>query len=389
MAHLRERDGGEQQVTVVELFFDLVYVFAVTQLSHLLIHHLTWAGAARTAFLLVVIWWAWIYTTWMVNWFDPGSTAVRLVLILVMLASLLMAAAAPEAFGSHAMLFAGAYVTLQVGRNVAAAVLLANDHPLRAVFERIVAWSVAAGSLWIAGSFLHGDNRLWLWAPALAVDLAAPLVGYWTPGRGVSRTEDYTVEGGHFAERCQAFIIIALGESIVLTGATAADAGLTSEVVFALAIAFLETAALWWLYFGEVAEHSRRHLAASDDPGRLARDAYTYLHVPIVAGVILTAVGDELLVGHPGHSLTPAGTAMVLGGPILFLLGETFFRLRMIQSANAKRVVTMVVLALLAFASSSVSALALMAFAAAVLTALAVWEYPPTEPGSRVPQPDP
>ena len=377
MSHLRARDGGEQTVTAVELFFDLVYVFAVTQLSHLLIGDLTWAGAARTAFLLLVIWWAWIYTTWMVNWFDPGSTPVRLVLIGVALASLLMAAAVPEAFGRHAGLFAGTYVVLQVGRNVAGALLLARDHPLRAVFERIVVWSLAAGALWIAGAFLDGDARLLLWIPALAIELVAPLVGYRTPGRGASQTGDYTVDGGHFAERCQGFVIIALGESIVVTGATAADAGLTTAVLIALAVAFLGTSALWWLYFGEVAEHSRRHMAESEDPGSLARDAYTYLHLPIIAGVIAVAVADELLIAHPGDPFATAGAAMVLGGPALFLLGETLFRVRMIRSANRKRVAAIVVLALLWPLASSVSAVALTAIVAGVLTALALWEYVP------------
>jgi low temperature requirement protein LtrA len=377
MAHLRPRDGTEQATTAVELFFDLVYVFAVTQLSHLLIGDLSWAGAARTAFLLLVIWWAWIYTTWMVNWFDPASTPVRLVLIGVALASLLMAAAVPEAFGRHAALFAGTYVVLQVGRNVAGALLLPRGHPLRAVFERIVVWSLAAGALWIAGAFVDGDARLLLWGPALAIELVAPLVGYRTPGRGMSQTADYSVDGGHFAERCQGFVIIALGESIVVTGATAADAGLTTAVLVALAVAFLGTSALWWLYFGEVAEHSRRHMAESDDPGGLARDAYTYLHLPIVAGVIAVAVADELLIAHPGEPFATAGVAMVLGGPALFLLGETLFRVRMIGSANAKRVVAIVVLALLWPLAASVSALALTAIVAGVLTALALWEYEP------------
>ncbi|TML97294.1 MAG: low temperature requirement protein A [Actinobacteria bacterium] len=322
MAHLRAREGGERVTTVVELFFDLVYVFAVTQLSHLLIGGLSWAGAGRTAFLLLVVWWAWIYTTWMVNWFDPGSAPVRVVLIFVALASLLMASALPGAFGHDAALFAGAYVVLQVGRNVAGTLLLARDHALRVVFERIVVWSGAAGALWIAGAFLAGDARLWLWAPALVVELVAPLVGYRTPGRGVSRTGDYTIDGGQFAERCQAFVIIALGESIVITGATAAHAGLTFEVVVSLGVAFFVSSGLWWLYFGEVAEHSRRDMASSEDPGRLARDAYTYLHLPIIAGVIVTAVGDELLLARPGHPLTSAGAMAVLGGPALFLLGD-------------------------------------------------------------------
>lgn len=378
MSHLRPREGGEQETTVVELFFDLVYVYAVTQLSHLLIGDLSWAGAGRTAFLLLVVWWAWIYTTWMVNWFDPGSHKVRLVLMFVMLASLLMSAAVPDAFGTHAVLFAGAYVVLQVGRNIAGAGLLPRDHPLRAVFERIVVWSVASGSLWIGGSLLAGDARLWLWIPALAVDLVAPLVGYRTPGRGVSHTDDYSIDGGHFAERCQAFVIIALGESIVVTGASAASAGLTTEVVLALAAAFVETAGLWWLYFGETAEHSRRHIAESEDPGRLARDAYTYLHLPIVAGVIVTAVGDELLIVHAGRPLSTAGIVTVLGGPILFLLGETLFRVRMIRSANVKRVTAIGVLGLLGLFGGRVSALVLVTIVGVVLVGLALWEYDPT-----------
>jgi low temperature requirement protein LtrA len=377
MTHLRPRDGREQTTTFVELFFDLVYVFAVTQLSHLLIGDLTVAGALRTAFLLLVVWWAWIYTTWMVNWFDPGSTPVRIVLLLVALASLLMAAAVPEALGSHAALFAGAYVALQVGRNVAGALLLDRGHPLRAIFERIVVWSVASGALWLAGAFLEGDARLLLWVPAMAIDLAAPLVGYWTPGRGVSHTADYTIDGGHFAERCQAFVIIALGETVVVTGATAADAGLTTAVILALSVAFVETATLWWLYFGEVAEHSRAHIAASEDPGSLARDAYTYLHLPIVAGVILSAVGDELLIAHPAHALSTAGILMVLGGPIVFLLGETLFRVRMIGSANAKRVAAIAALAALGIVAPALSALALTAVVSVLLIGLALWEYQP------------
>jgi low temperature requirement protein LtrA len=383
MSHLRPRDGGVQETTVVELFFDLVYVFAVTQLSHLLIGDLSWAGAGRTAFLLVVIWWAWIYTTWMVNWFDPGSNRVRVVLIGVMLASLLMSAAVPDAFGAHGVLFAGTYVALQVGRNVAGAMLLPRDHPLRAVFERIIVWSVGSGALWVGGSLLAGDGRLWLWIPALAVDLVAPLVGYRTPGRGVSHTADYSIDGGHFAERCQAFVIIALGESIVVTGASAASAGLTTEVVLALAAAFVETAALWWLYFGEVAEHSRRHIAESDDPGRLARDAYTYLHLPIVAGVIVTAVGDELLIVHAGHSLSSGGVVMVLGGPMLFLLGETFFRVRMIGSANAKRVATVALLGLLGLIGGRIPGLGLVTIVSVALIGLALWEYEPGRAGPR------
>ncbi len=382
--HLRPRDGSPQPTTAVELLFDLVYVFAVTQLSELLIGRLTFAGAGHVAFLLLVVWWAWIYTTWMVNWFDPGSGKVRLVLMLAGLASLLMAASIPRAFTSQAPLFAGAYVALQVGRNIAGMALLGREQPLRRVFERIVAWSLASGALWIVGAFVPASLRFALWAPALMLDLAAPFAGYWTPGLGRSGVDDYPVEGGHFAERFQAFIIIALGESIVVTGAAASASGLASRTVAALAVAFLITGTLWWLYFGEVAENSRRHLAESEDPGSLARDAYTYLHLPIVAGIIMVAVGDDLLIAHPTRALSTAGVIMMLGGPALYLFGETLFRLRMIGSVSPKRVSIVLVLCALALAGD-LPAIALAGALAVVLLALALWEWPPVNPQARRP----
>jgi low temperature requirement protein LtrA len=373
--HLRPRGAGAtQQTTPVELFFDLVYVFAITQLSHLIIDDLSVAGIARAAFLLLIVWWAWIYTTWMANWFDPASPAVRAVLTAVMLASLLMAAALPEAFGERGLLFAASYVALQVGRNAAAAWLLTRRHRLRGVFERLVVWSAASGALWLAGATLEGDQRLLLWIPALMVELAAPVAGYWLPGRGRAGTTDWDIEGGHFAERCQLFIIIALGESIVLTGATASDAGLGSTVVLSLVVAFAGTAALSALYFGPTAQSARATMTSCEDPGRLARDAYTYLHLPIIAGIVATAVGNDLLIAHPNESLDRAGLAMTLGGPALFLVGESLFRRRMAGPANAGRLAVAGLLVALLPVGDELSALALSAIVAALLSALAVWD---------------
>jgi low temperature requirement protein LtrA len=373
--HLRPRDdGATQPTTTVELFFDLVFVFAVTQLSHLILDHLTLGGVASAAFLLLVVWWAWINTTWMVNWFDPGSPAVRAVLTGVMLASLLMAASLPEALDEHGMLFAASYAVLQVGRNAAAASLLARDHRLRNVFERLLVWSALAGVLWLAGAALDSDQRLLLWIPALAVDLGAPFAGYWLPGRGRASTTDYDVEGGHFAERCQLFIIIALGESIVVTGATAADAGLTTTATLGLVVAFLETAALWWLYFGAAEERSRAAMSASDDPGRLARDAYTFLHLPIVAGIIATAVGAKLLIAEPSEAPHGVGLAMMLGGPALFLVGENLFQRKLTSTTNAKRLAVAGLLILFVPLAGQVSALALGVVVTTLLAALALWE---------------
>jgi low temperature requirement protein LtrA len=373
--HLRPRgDGATQSTTPVELFFDLVYVFAITQLSHQVLGELTVAGVAQAAFLLLIVWWAWIYTTWMANWFDPASPAVRAVLTAVMLASLLMAAALPEAWGERGLLFAASYVALQVGRNVAAAWLLRRRHRLSDVFERLVVWSAASGVLWLAGGALDSDQRLALWIPALLLELAAPAAGYWLPGRGRAATTDWDIEASHFAERCQLFIIIALGESIVVTGATASEAGLTSTVVLCLVVAFAETAALWWLYFGATAEHGRATMSASEDPGRLARDAYTYLHLPIVAGIIATAVGNDLLIAEPHEALHGVGLAMVLGGPALYLLGESSFQWRMTGTPHAGRVVVAGLLIALAPLGSQISALALSVIVAALLTLLAAWE---------------
>jgi low temperature requirement protein LtrA len=373
--HLRARDeAGSDQITSVELFFDLVYVFAVTQLSHLVLDDLSAASIGRAAFLLIVVWWAWVYTTWMANWFDPSSPVVTAVLSGVMLASLLMAAAVPGAFGDQGLLFAASYVVLQVGRNVAGMALLARDHHLRDVFERLVAWSVLSGVLWLAGAALDGDQRLLLWAPALALELAAPFARYWLPGRGSGATTDWDISGGHFAERCQLFILIALGESIVVTGATAADFDLTPIVVACLVVAFLETVTLWWLYFGATAERSRAALTASEDPGRIARNAYTYLHVVIVAGIIATAAGDELLIAHPHDPAHGYGLALVVGGPVLFLLGESLFQWMTMGRANHKRLAVASLLVALALIAPHVSAFALAIVITAVLAGLAVWE---------------
>ena len=377
--HLRPRDGTEQPTTAVELLFDLVYVIAVTQLSHLVIdHHISCASVAQAAFLLLVVWWAWIYTTWMVNWFDPGSIAVRLVLVLAGLASLLLSAALPRAFGDHALLFAAAYVSLQVGRNVAGVLLLDRSHQLRLSLIRITVWSLLSGLLWILGALrLGGGTHLAWWGPALGVDLIAPFLGYWTPRIGRSSTLDWQIEGGHFADRFQAFIIIALGESIGVTGLTAAAGSLRGEALIALVVAFLETGALWWLYFGEVAEHSRRELAQSEDPGALARDAYTYLHLPIVAGIIMVAVANDFLIADPGATIAGPVRAMFVFGPVVYLAGESLFRYRMIGSFSPKRLTTIAVLCLIGALLSDVSVLALEVIVTVVISILAAVEHEP------------
>jgi low temperature requirement protein LtrA len=363
-ASLRRAADTEQRATTLELFYDLVFVFAVTQVSHLLLEHLTWEGAGQAAVVLLVVWWAWNYTTWVTNELDPESIVVRLLLIALMLGSLLMAIAIPEAFGGRALLFAGAYVAIQVGRHLFLTFVAAEPGTIeRRRAARILTWFVAAGGLWIAGALVDVPARTALWLAALALDYGAPLVTFWVPGRARVSPEAWDVGSEHFAERFQLFIIIALGESIVVTGATTAQLELTIARVTAFALAFLGTAALWWLYFNLVANIAQRRLARSENRTLLARDAYTYLHVVIVAGILLSAVGDELVIAHPTAQLPDAQVAAVVCGPALYLLAHVALRLRMAGTLSPRRLAG-------ALACLAIGALGTVASALAVATAL-------------------
>ena len=304
---------GEQRATALELFYDLVFVFAITQVSRVLLTDLTLSGVGQALMVLLVVWWAWTYTTWVTNELDTELTPVRFVLLAIMFASLLMAVAIPEAFGSRALLFAGAYVSIQVGRHTFLTLVAADAGTIeRRRASRILVWFVVAGAFWIAGG-LAGQARPWLWMTALAIDYSAPLFLYWVPGRHRLKSTSWEVETSHFAERFQLFIIIALGEAIVVTGATTAALDLDTTRIVALALAFLSSAALWWLYFDYVASVAEQQLEhASGNRTRLARDGYTYLHVVLVAGIVLAAVGDELVIAHPTEVLGAREIAVVV-----------------------------------------------------------------------------
>ena len=373
---MRARGVGEQRATFFELFFDLVFVFAVTQLSHHLLADTSWSGAAETSLMLVALYWAWNYTTWMTNWFDPDTAPVRLVLVFVMLASLLMAVAIPHGFGQHALLFGCAYSGLQIGRN--AFVVAVTPHgSFNRLFRQILAWSVLSALLWLAGGIVDSDAARWvLWLGALGLDLAAPLVAYWLPRVGRTPMSQWQIEGAHFGERFQLFVIIALGESIVLAGATASDTGLGLEVVAALLLAFLSSTALWWLYFGQVAGRVLAGIrgARAEQRGKIGRDIYTYLHLPIVAGIVLVAVADELVIAHPSEPLHSSGALVAFGGPALFLAGLMACAARLGHAQSLPR--AGVVIALLAAVPLAAGADGLLASAAltAVLAALVIAE---------------
>jgi low temperature requirement protein LtrA len=376
LPYFRSRSEAEQRATFFELFFDLVYVFAVTQLSHHLLAHLSWSGAAETTFMLVALYWAWNYTTWMTNWFDPDTVPVRLVLIYVMLASLLLAVAIPEGFGGDALLFACAYSGLQIGRN-AFVVGVTPPGEFNTNFRHIVAWSVLSAPLWVAGGIVDDEASRWiLWLCALGLDLAGPLATYWLPGFGGTPMSQWQIEGAHFGERFQLFVIIALGESVVLAGATASDTGLSVEVVAALSLAFLSSTALWWLYFGQVAGSvlARIRSATAEERGRIGRDIYTYLHLPIVAGIVLVAVGDELVIAHPTDDLHGAGALVTLGGPALFLAGLMSCAARLGRAQSRARVAAVVVLLAAVPLAAGADGLVVSALVTALLAVLVVVE---------------
>src|SRR3954470_19780767 len=220
----RVRTGQEQHATTLELFYDLVFVFAITQVSHLLLAHLTWEGAGQSAFVLLVVWWSWNYTTWVTNELDPDSIAVRMLLIGLMLASFLMAVAIPGAFGGRALLFAGAYVAIQLGRHTFLTfVAAAPGTNERERARRILILFVVAAVPWLAGALADGPARTVLWLLALAIDYGGPLCTFWVPAPPRMARWAWELEVSHFAERFQLFVILALGESIVVTGATTAS----------------------------------------------------------------------------------------------------------------------------------------------------------------------
>jgi low temperature requirement protein LtrA len=363
------------RVTNAELLFDLVFVFAVTQVSHFLLSRFTSTGAIQTALLFLAVWWVWVFTAWITNWLDPERTAVRLLLFLLMLAGLVLSTSIPHAFEARGLWFAAAYAAMQVGRaGFFVAVIPRAREAVHRNGIRILTWLSASAVFWILGGLAGGERRLWLWGLALAIEYASPLARFWIPVYGASSIQDWYVEGGHMAERCAGFILIALGESIVVTGATFADLSWTTTTARAFVSAFTASIAMWWIYFNKGAEAGSEKISQSAESGRLARSAYTYLHMPIVAGIILSAVADDLVLAHPdGHSDLKT-VACAIGGPLLFLVGTILFKHNIRGFLQLSHGVGIVALGVLAFFANGLSPLALSVLTTVLLIVIAVWE---------------
>ncbi|MCA1455421.1 low temperature requirement protein A [Bradyrhizobium sp. BRP22] len=363
------------RVTYAELFYDLVFVFAVTQISHALLHHFTPVGAVEVTLLFLAVWWVWVFTAWVTNWLNPELTPVRILLFLMMLGGLVLSTSIPKAFEDRGLWFAIAYAVMQVGRT--AFWLVSTPHHWTAVRHnaiRILAWLSTSAVFWILGGLAEGETRLWLWIIALVIEYVSPAARFWVPGLGPSSLEAWAVEGGHMAERCALFIIIALGEAIVVNGATFAELSWTTENILAFVSALVGSIAMWWIYFHKGAEAGSEVISKSVESGKLARLAYTYLHMPIVAGVILTAVSDELVLKHPGGHSDPKTIVSAIGGPLLFLVGTILFKLSIRGFLQLSHIAGIVALLVLSWFASELSPLWLSIVTTAILIVVAAWE---------------
>jgi low temperature requirement protein LtrA len=357
----------DERVTPLELFFDLVFVLALTQCTTLIAHTPTWEGVLKGLLVLGMLWWSWVGYAWLTSVVDPEEGAVRLVIFVAMGAFLVAALCVPGAFGSEALLFACAYAVVRSAHIVLFMLASRDDGALRqSVLGLAVSTAVGAGLLLIA-AFTSGTVQIALWALALLLDAGGPFL---------FGAEGWKLVPGHFAERHGLIVIIALGESIVAIGVGASsdiDAGVVTAAVLGIVVA----AALWWVYFDVTAIVAGRRLAKAAE-GRerneIARDSYSYLHFPMVAGVALIAVGMKRTIGHVEEPLKVVPAAALLGGAAMYLLAHVAFRLRNMHTLSRRRLVCAIVLLALVPAGAVMPALLTLGILAVLLALLIAYE---------------
>jgi low temperature requirement protein LtrA len=359
---------SEENVKPLELFFDLVFVLALTQCTALMADVPTWEGLAQGMLILGVLWWAWVGYAWLTSVVDPEEGVVRFAIFAAMAGLLVVALCVPNAFGDSALLFACAYGLVR-GAHIALFVVASRGDPgfRRSVTGLGIGTAVGVGLL-VAASFADGPLQGGLWALALLLDMGEPyLFG----------SDDWKLAPTHFVERHGLIVIIALGESIVAIGVGAegldVDAGMVAASVLGIAVA----AALWWLYFDIVALVAERRLSNAT-PGReqneVARDSFSYLHFPMVAGIVLLALGMKKTLEHVEDPLELVTAVAMLGGTGVYLLAHVAFRWRNVHRFSIQRLVTAVVLAAFLPVALEVPALATLAFVAVALAVLIAYE---------------
>ncbi|MDQ3085836.1 MAG: low temperature requirement protein A [Actinomycetota bacterium] len=362
----RREQGTDERITPLELFFDLIFVFALTQVTGLITADPTWAGLVKGMLVLAILWWAWAAYAWLTNTINPEEGEIRLVMFGAMAAMFVASLAVPDVFGDDAFLFASAYAIVRVAHLALYAVAGRGDRDLLAAIGRLGAGSLMSITLLFVASALDGPVQPGLWALAVVMDLAGAWIG---GGRG------WRLEAGHFAERHALIVIIAIGESIVAVGVgatTELGAGVIPAAILGLTVA----AALWWAYFDVVATVAERHLreAAGSAQLKMARDSYSYLHLPMVAGIILFAGGVKKTLVDIGEPLAIVPAVALCGGVALYLIAHILFRLRNVQTLNRQRLVVAALLLALVPVAVEIPALMTLAAVASVCVGLIAYE---------------
>jgi low temperature requirement protein LtrA len=356
-----------ERVTPLELFFDLVFVLALTQCTALMSNRPTWDGMAQGVLVLGVLWWSWVGYAWLTSVVDPEEGAVRIAIFAAMAAFLIAAIAVPEAFDDLGLAFALAYAVVRAA-HIALFVLASRDDPALRHSVIGLAGSTAIGVvLLVVASSLDGLEQGVLWGVALALDMAGP---YFMGAEG------WRLVPGHFAERHGLIVIIALGESIVAVG-VGADAHLTAGIAGAAVLGIALAAAFWWIYFDVVALVSARRLiraAEGRDRNELARDSYSYLHFPMIAGIVLVAVALKKTLGHVEDPLDTVPAFALLAGTAFYLLGLVAFRYRHIRSISRWRLLMALVLMALLPVAIELPALAILALVTTMLWVMIAYE---------------
>jgi low temperature requirement protein LtrA len=359
--------GDEHRVTPLELFFDLVFVFAFTQVTSLLVDDPTWGGVLRGMLVLAALWWAWVAFAWLTSAIDVDEGGVRLAMLAATATMLAVGLAVRGAFADDAVLFGVAYLVVRLLHLVLSAIVGRDEPDRRAALRRFAPTALAGSLLLVVAGFLDGDARLAVWAVALAIDYLGPVVIGVGPG--------WTIAAEHFAERYGLIVLIALGESIVAIGA-GAGADPASGAIAAATLGVVLVSALWWLYFDVAAIFARERLARATgvDRARFARDSYGYLHLPMVAGVVLLAFGLETTLHDVDHALATVPAVALCGGSALYLLGHVAFLFRATRHVFRRRTLGAAVLLATIPAAIEMPALATLAVVGAVSALVVAYE---------------
>ena len=372
--------GESRAVTPLELFFDLVYVFAISQLTHLLVAQFDLRGAIETLILALAVVYAWYMTAWLSNWLSPDHRPVQALLLAIMLASLLMSSAIGDAFAGRAWLFVIPYLAIQIGRAAFATVTFRPGTNQRIHFVNLLGWEIAVAPLWIAGALADGDARIAFWAAAVVVLHVGVVFYHPVPGRpshlrapiGPDAAGVHSdVSGEHLLERLRLFFLIALGETLITTGSAFAGEPLAFAPTVALVNAFLGSVALWYCYFQRAEGIGLRVNESSEDASGIASLGTHALTIVFLA-LIAIAAGDEFAIAHPGDDPGAGYLGLTFGGPALFLLGQVYFLWSVGETRRRARTLGIGALGVLALVTSGTSLLAASIAATAVLVAVAI-----------------